>query len=113
MRIVKTVATFILVTSIVLTSCSREVGHDTIESSAGDVGSYEAAHSAAEAAIRDANAKGHAWTTTDALLTASRQASDNGELTRAIEFANEAKRHAELASAQADSEAKAWRDRVE
>ncbi len=108
----KAVITFALIIGISLAGCSPSADEDAMEPGASDAGAYEVAYSAAEAAIKEADDKGHAWTTTAALLAASRQAADNGDFDQAIELANEAKRHGELASAQADFESEAWRERV-
>jgi hypothetical protein len=108
----KTVITFLLIIGISLAGCSPSADEDATKPGGSDSGAYEDAYSAAEAAIKKAHDKGHAWTTTEALLAASRQAADNGDFDQAIELANEAKRHGQLASAQADFESEAWRERV-
>ena len=73
---------------------------------------YEEAQAAAVAAIDQAAAKGHAWTTSDQLIKDAADAAANGDSALAISLADEARIHADLASAQADSEALTWRDNV-
>lgn len=74
--------------------------------------SYEEARDAAVIAIGNAAKKGHAWSTSDQLLQDAAEAAAEGEGAQAIAFADEARIQAELATAQADREAIAWRDNV-
>jgi len=74
--------------------------------------SWEEARAAAMAAIEIAADKGHAWSTSDSLLDEAARAAEEGDESRAISLADEARIHAELAAVQADREATAWRDNV-
>ena len=73
---------------------------------------YEDAHAAAVAAIDIATERGHAWMTSDQLIEDAANAAAEGDETRAILLADEARIHAELAVVQADNEAATWHDRV-
>jgi hypothetical protein len=74
--------------------------------------SWAEAHAAAMAAIEIAAAKRHAWSTSDSLLQEAARAAGEGDESRAISLADEARIHAELAAIQADREAAAWHDNV-
>ncbi len=74
--------------------------------------SWAEAHSTAMTAIEIAADKGHAWTTSDQLMEEAARAAREGDESRAISLADEARIHAELAAVQADREAAAWRDNV-
>lgn len=76
-----------------------------------DETSFEPAYAAAVAAIAESAEKGHAWLVPDRLIVDAREAADSGDEARATELANEARRLAELASQQADSEKEEWRRR--
>ena len=73
---------------------------------------YEDAHAAAVAAMDIAAERGHAWMTSDQLIKDAAQAAADGDEALAIQLADEARIHAELAVIQADTEATAWRDKV-
>ena len=74
--------------------------------------SWAEARAAAMAAIEIAAGKGHAWSTSDSLLEEAARAAGEGDESRAISLADEARIHAELAAVQADREATAWHDKV-
>lgn len=74
--------------------------------------SYDEALAAALAAIDIAAQRGHAWSTSDQLVKDAAKAAAEGNVTRAISLADEARNHAELAAIQADEEAKVWREKV-
>ena len=73
---------------------------------------YEDAHAAAVAAMDIAAERGHAWMTSDQLIKDAAKAAADGDEDLAIQLADEARIHAELAVIQADEEATAWRDKV-
>jgi hypothetical protein len=74
--------------------------------------SYKSAQAAAIAAIEEASAKGHAWTTSDQLIKDAAVAAAGGDEDAAIRLADEARWQAQLATVQADREAAVWRDNV-
>ena len=74
--------------------------------------SYEQARASAIAAMKVAADRGHAWSTSDALLEQAATAAGEGDESSAIKLADDARIQAELAVRQADSEEKAWKDRV-
>jgi hypothetical protein len=74
--------------------------------------SWAEARAAAMMAINVAAAKRHAWSTSDSLLQEAARAAGEGDESRAISLADEARIHAELAAIQADREAAAWHDIV-
>ena len=74
--------------------------------------SWAEARAAAMAAIEIAAGKGHAWSTSDSLFEEAARAAEEGDESRAISLADEARIHAELAAVQADREATAWHDNV-
>jgi len=74
--------------------------------------SWAEARTAAMAAIEIAAGKGHAWSTSDSLFEEAARAAEEGDESRAISLADEARIHAELAAVQADREATAWHDNV-
>ena len=74
--------------------------------------SFEEAHAAAVAAIDYSAQRGHAWTTSDALLEQALAANADGNEELAIELADSARIHAELAAKQSDIEEDSWQDRV-
>jgi len=92
---------------ILLGACSTSSGHEQARSD-----SYAEAHAAAVAAIEISVAKGHAWSTSDALLKQASAAAAAGDDERAIQLADSARLQAELAAKQADSEAEIWEERV-
>ena len=73
---------------------------------------YEDAHAMAVAAMDAAAERGHAWTTSDQLIQDAAKAAAEGDETRGILLADEARIHAELAVVQADNEAATWHNRV-
>jgi hypothetical protein len=74
--------------------------------------SYAEAHAAAVAAIDYSAARGHAWSTSDALLAQAVAAAEQGDDELAIKLADSARIQAELAARQADIEEKTWQERV-
>ena len=74
--------------------------------------SYEEAHAAAVAAIDYSVTRGHAWSTSDALLEQAVAANADGNDALAIELADSARIQAELAAKQADIEEGTWQERV-
>jgi hypothetical protein len=74
--------------------------------------SYAEAHAAAVAAIDYSAARGHAWSTSDALLAQAVAAAAQGDDELAIKLADNARVQAELAARQADIEEKTWQERV-
>lgn len=73
---------------------------------------FASAINRATAAIRRADELGHAWTTSDQFFVEAGAANDAGDVASAIRLADEARIHAELAIAQANREATAWRDNI-
>ena len=102
--------TALLIPAVLLVGCGASHDEGQPETEAG--ATYEAVHTAAVAAIDAAAAKGHAWSTSDTLLAQARAAMDAGDEARALELASEARLQAEIALAQAEFEADAWRGRV-
>ncbi len=104
--------TMVLLTmSLVLVACGKSAPPATsVNAEPGN--SYAEARSAAMTAIEIAADKGHAWTTSDSLLQEAANAAEQGDDSRAISLADEARIHAELAAIQADTEATAWHDNV-
>jgi hypothetical protein len=74
--------------------------------------SYEEAHAAAVKAIEYSAERGHAWSTSDALLEQAVAAAAEGDEELAIQLADSARMQAELAVQQADTEEKIWMERV-
>ncbi len=74
--------------------------------------SYAEAHAAALVAIEVSASRGHAWSTSDALLAQGVAAAAEGNEELAIELADRARIQAELAIRQADFEEGAWSERV-
>ena len=87
----------------ILVACGGETETDS---------AYEDAHAAAVAAMDIAAERGHAWMTSDQLIKDAAQAAADGDEALAIQLADEARIHAELAVIQADKEAAEWRDKV-
>ena len=113
----------LLVLVTALSACDRQAADatpDAMEESttrdepaaAPPSASYVEAKDSALAAISTSEEKGHAWTTADLLLEQAATAAAQGDEEGAIQLADDARIQAELAAAQADSEANAWRDRV-
>ena len=71
---------------------------------------YKAAYAAAEAANKEAAALRNQWTTTAAMLAASKKAADAGEFDKAVAAAKEAEALAKASIFQATSEKTRWRD---
>jgi hypothetical protein len=69
---------------------------------------FDAAYRAAEAARKRAAAVGYEWTTIRSLLKAAKKAAGQGDLDRAVELAEEARLHGELAVEQAAYEDEHW-----
>lgn len=93
----------LLALASILAACGGETQSDN---------GYEDAHAAAVAAMDIATERGHAWMTSDQLIEDAAKAAAEGDETRAILLADEARIHAELAVIQADNEAATWHDRV-
>lgn len=74
--------------------------------------SYAEAHAAAVTAIDTSAARGHAWSTSDALLKKAVNAAATGDEDLAIQLADSARVQAELATRQADVEEEIWSERV-
>ena len=74
--------------------------------------SFAVAAASGAAAIARAASLGHAWTTSDQLMAQAKDAFDAGDESKAIDLADEARIHADLASLQAEREAEAWQDNV-
>ncbi len=88
----------------------KEQAPDATEPAAST--SYEDAHAAAVRAIEHSAERGHAWSTSDALLEQAVAAAADGDENRAIQLADSARMQAELAVQQADTEEKIWMERV-
>ena len=71
---------------------------------------YKAAYAAAEAANKEAAALRNQWTTTAAMLAASKKAADAGDFDKAVAAAKEAEALAKASIFQATSEKTRWRD---
>jgi hypothetical protein len=71
---------------------------------------FKAAYAAAEIANKDAGALRNQWTTTAAMLAASKKAADAGEFDKAVAAAREAEALAKASIFQATSEKTRWRD---
>lgn len=93
----------LLALAFILAACGGET-----QSESG----YEDAHAMAIAAMDAAAERGHAWTTSDQLIQDAAKAAAEGDETRGILLADEARIHAELAVVQADNEAATWHNRV-
>jgi hypothetical protein len=91
-------------------STVKEQTPDTTEPAAS--ASYEDAHAAAVKAIEHSAERGHAWSTSDALLEQAVAAAADGDEKLAIQLADSARMQAELAVQQADTEEKIWMERV-
>jgi hypothetical protein len=98
-----------LITIIVLTgACASSNETTSIQAET----SYADAHAAAVAAIEYSAERGHAWSTSDALLEQAVAANAEGNEALAIELANSARMQAEIAAEQANIEERTWSDRV-
>ena len=71
---------------------------------------YKAAYAAAEAANKEAAALRNQWTTTAAMLAASKKAADAGDFDTAVAAAKEAEALAKASIFQATSEKTRWKD---
>ena len=98
-----------LITIIVLTgACASSYGTTSNQAEP----SYADAHAAAVAAIEYSAERGHAWSTSDALLEQAVAANAEGNEALAIELALSARMQAEIAAEQANIEERTWSDRV-
>lgn len=79
---------------------------------AADQAGYQAALTKAQETLRDAEDKVQLWTTSETLLKDAEKAAEAGDFELAIELANEAGLHAELAVATAEREKKIWQKSV-
>ena len=70
----------------------------------------DAAYAAAEIANKDAGALRNQWTTTAAMLAASKKAADAGDFDKAVAAAKEAEALSKASIFQATSEKTRWRD---
>ena len=98
---------FLVVALVLAGACSTPGGNPPAHS-----GSYAEAHAAAVSAIDISVARGHAWSTSDALLKKAVEAAADGDEDLAIQLADSARVQAELATRQADIEEKIWSERV-
>jgi hypothetical protein len=71
---------------------------------------FKAAYAAAEIANKEAGSLRNQWTTTAAMLTASKKAADAGDFDKAVVAAKEAEALAKASIFQATSEKTRWRD---
>lgn len=71
---------------------------------------YKAAVAKAEAAIKEAHALKNEWTTTGAAMKAAKKAADAGKFDEAVKHVQEAEALAHASVAQAQEQAKIWRD---
>ena len=71
---------------------------------------FKAAYAAAEAANKEAGSLRNQWTTTAAMLAASKKAADAGDFDKAVAAAKEAEALAKASIFQATSEKTRWRD---
>ena len=90
---------------------SQGLSAETAEQGA-DRASYEAALAAAEAVRKEAAELRYEWNTIAPLIEKSQSAAAEGDFTKAIELANEARKHGELAVAQAKYESDHWQESV-
>jgi hypothetical protein len=111
---------------ILLSACSQESAPEMVEEAITEAAiefespvlemkpsdSYKSAQAAAIAAIAEASAKGHAWSTSDELIKDAASAAAGGDEDAAIRLADEARWQAQLATIQADREAAVWRDNL-
>jgi hypothetical protein len=79
---------------------------------AADAAEYEAALAKAQETLRDAESKVQLWTTSDALLEDAAKAAAAGDFDLAVQLANEAALHADLAVATAEREKTVWQNNV-
>jgi len=79
---------------------------------AADAAAFEAALAKARETLRDAESKVQLWTTSDKLLEDAAKAAASGDFDLAIELANEAGLHAQLALATAAREKQTWQNNV-
>jgi hypothetical protein len=71
---------------------------------------FKAAYAAAEIANKEAGSLRNQWTTTAAMLAASKKAADAGEFDKAVAAAKEAEALAKASIFQATSEKTRWKD---
>lgn len=105
-----------------LGACGQDVANETAPTPTATVvetekkdppsESYEQARASAIAAMKVAADRGHAWSTSDALLEQAATAAAEGDESSAIRLADDARIQAELAVRQADAEEIAWKDRA-
>ena len=79
---------------------------------AADEAEYQAALTKAQETLRDAEGKVQLWTTSEVLLADAEKAAASGDFELAVNLANEAGLHAELAVATAEREKKVWQKSV-
>lgn len=79
---------------------------------AADAAEYRAALTQAENTLCDASGKIQLWSTSDILLADAAEAAASGDYERAVNLANEARLHAELAVATAEREKTTWQRSV-
>lgn len=90
-------------------------GKQAIAETAGqdaDRARYEAALASAEATRQQAAELRYEWNTIAPLIEKSQSAAAKGDFARATELADEARRHGEIAIAQAKHESEHWRESV-
>lgn len=73
---------------------------------------FDAAYKAADAARAKAASVDYEWNTIAPLLDKARKAAESGDYAAAIELAEEAKKHGDLAYKQSQTEEKNWRNAV-
>lgn len=73
---------------------------------------FQKAYDAAEAARMQAAAVEYEWNTIAPLMSKAKETADAGNFEEAIELANEAQKHGELAYKQSQIEAANWRNSV-
>jgi hypothetical protein len=103
---------FVLSLLIVAGACASAGDRVAAPGQSSASASYSVAYAAAVAAIEYSVARGHAWSTSDALLQQAVAADADGDEDLAIELADAARVQAELAAKQADIEEGTWQERV-
>ncbi len=78
--------------------------------SAASADDYKSASAKAEAVIKQAHALKNEWSTTVAAMKAAKKAADAGKFDEAVKHAQEAEALAHASIAQAQEQAKIWRD---
>jgi hypothetical protein len=79
---------------------------------AANAAAFDVALAKAQETMRDAESKVQLWTTSDQLLKGAAKAAASGDYDLAIELANEAGLHAQLALATAAREKQTWQNNV-